>query len=119
MENQLVMYFVINDDLKMGKGKIASQVAHACQACVEALIREAYEARKPKDRYLTYMKWKKNCTKIVLRGTELQMRELMKRDECFAIIDSGQTQIPENSLTCICFPPSAELGELFKDYKLL
>lgn len=114
-----VMYLIINNDLNMGKGKCCSQVGHCVGEITERVIRLAYESRKPSDKYLTYQKWKKNCAKIVLKGSEEQMRELMKRDDCVAIIDSGNTQVPPNSLTCIGFYPSSELGDLFKDYKLL
>ena len=114
-----VMYLLINDGLKMGKGKCCSQVGHCVGEITERFIRKAYESKTPPKEYFTFMRWKKNSVKIVLKATEEQMRELMKRDDAVAIIDNGLTQVPNHSLTCIGFYPSSELGDLFKDYKLL
>src|SRR3990172_5907004 len=115
---QPVMYLLINNDLKMRKGKCCSQVGHCVGEIVERLVRKAYESKNVPKEYITYLKWKKNSVKIVLKATEEQMRGLMKRDDCVYIFDSGNTQVPPNSLTCIGFYPSSELGELLKDYKL-
>lgn len=119
MDKPIVMYLIINDSLKMGKGKCCSQVGHCVGEIVERLIRKAYESRTPSKEYMDYMKWKKNCAKIVLKAPEEELRKLMKRNDCISIIDSGQTQVEPDSLTCIGFYPSSELGELMKDYKLL
>jgi PTH2 family peptidyl-tRNA hydrolase len=119
MEKPIVQYYIINNDLHMGKGKIASQIAHAAQSITEILIRKAYESRTLSKEYLTYTKWKENCKKIILKAPESELRKLMIRSDCISIIDSGGTQVPPQSLTCIGFYPSSELGDLFKDYKLL
>ena len=103
----------------MKKGKCASQVGHCVGEITERILCKFFESRTTPQEYITYKKWKKNCIKIVLKNSEKILRELMKRDNCVAIIDSGETQVDPNSLTCIGFYPSSELGELFKDYKLL
>ena len=120
MSKQIVQYFIINSDLTMTKGKCCSQVAHASQEITEKIMRNAYESRSAPKEYSTYMKWKSTgCAKIVLKASEEQLRQLMKRDDCIAIIDAGRTQVDHGSLTCIGFYPGSDLSDLFKDYKLL
>ena len=114
-----VMYLVVNNDLNMGKGKIAAQVGHAVQNIVEEIIRKGYESRPTPECYFRYMKWKKHAAKIVLKASEEKLLELCKHPEARQIIDDGQTQVPANSLTVIGFFPSNELGDMMKDLKLL
>ena len=119
MDKPIVMYFVMNSDLNMSKGKCCSQIAHATQEITERIIRSCYESKKPPEYYLTYMKWKMGSAKIVLKAPEEKLKELMKLDHCIAIRDAGRTQVNSGSLTCIGFYPSTELGDVLKDLKLL
>lgn len=116
---KITMYIFVNKDLNMGKGKICSQVAHVTQLIVEEIIRKGYEMHPPPKEYITYMKWRPNCTKIVLKATEQQLKELMKLKESRYIIDAGKTQIQPNSLTVVGFFPSSEMEDMVKSYKLL
>lgn len=102
-----VMYIFVNNDLSMGKGKIASQVGHAVQAITEEIIRKGYEKNPPPECYFTYMKWKRHCAKIVLKASTEQLKELAKHMEARSIIDDGQTQVDPGSLTVVGFFPSA------------
>lgn len=119
MSEPIVMYLFVNTDLNMTKGKIASQVGHAVMVITEEIIRHGYEKYPPPQSYMMYMKWKENCVKIVLRATTDQLKELLKMEEARHIIDNGDTQVPENSLTVVGFFPSNKMGEIVKDYKLL
>lgn len=103
-----VMYIFVNKDLEMGKGKVASQVGHVVQLITEEIIRSGYEKNPPPAHYFTYMKWKRHCAKIVLKGTTDQLMELSKHAEARAIIDDGQTQVAPGSLTAVGFFPSAD-----------
>lgn len=114
-----VMYIVVNDDLKMKPGKIASQVGHVVQLITEEIIRSGYEDCPAPKTYFDYMKWKMHCTKIVLKGSTQQLQELIEKHNARFIIDDGQTQVEPNSLTVVGFPPSSELGAIVKDFKLL
>jgi len=114
-----VMYIFVNNDLKMSGGKIASQVGHAVQAITEEIIRMGYERMPPPVQYFTYMKWKHNCAKIVLRGTNEQLLELAKHPEARHIIDEGQTtQVASGSLTAVGFFPSTDRS-IAEGYRLL
>jgi len=103
----------------MSKGKIASQVGHVVQLITEEIIRSAYEQHPVPASYFSYMKWKTNCKKIVLKATTEQLKILMQQKEARHIIDNGKTQVPSNSLAVVGFYPSSTLSELVSDYKLL
>lgn len=83
--------YIINNDLKMSKGKIAAQVSH-----IAMMISKEY-----------------NCVigrAVVLKASEQLMRDILEEYpmEVFYIEDVGLTQVPEGSLTCI--------GFLYQDY---
>lgn len=116
---KIIMYIFVNKDLDMTKGKICSQVAHVTQLIVEEIIREGYEAYPPSESYIIYMKWKQQCTKIILKASEEELKELLKLKGARYIIDNGQTQVKPNSLTAIGFYPSSEMEGVVKNFKLL
>jgi peptidyl-tRNA hydrolase, PTH2 family len=66
-ENKIVMVFLVRNDIKMGKGKIAVHVGHATQYIIEECIQR---------KHVTYTTWKRfhNSQKMVLKvnsGKEL------------------------------------------------
>ena len=111
-DDEFVMYVLVNNDLKMAKGKIASQCMHS--VCNATRILERLNKRDN-----NYMKWIKNGeAKIVLKSTEIDMTSLIdtyevdirvKRDSsdiwCVHTRDAGKTQIAADSLTTIVFRP--------------
>nr|QBK91848.1 MAG: peptidyl-tRNA hydrolase [Pithovirus LCPAC304] len=130
-ENEYVMYIVVNHDLKMGKGKIAAQVAHSACRVIRFL-----ESLSTKPFY--YRQWISNYEpKIVLKATKEQMKDIMKifgrarplRPThtdfegiwCFHTIDAGRTQIAPGSLTTLAFRPfqRKEAPEILRSLKLL
>jgi peptidyl-tRNA hydrolase len=115
------MYIFINSDLNMTAGKIASQASHITHQIVEELVRNGYEQFPPSEEYKTYMRWNKNCTKIVLRGTTEQLLELLKIPNSRGFYDNGQTtQGTANSLTVVGFFPCANIDGLdINKFKLL
>ena len=120
-QSPLYMYVFVNDDLKMGKGKIAGQVAHVVGLITEEIIRESYETTKGvPDCYTRYMVWKATGhAKVILKASQKQIESMIGEPETMYIRDAGRTQIAPNSLTVLGFFPSANLKEKFKDYKLL
>jgi PTH2 family peptidyl-tRNA hydrolase len=117
----LVMYILVNNDLGMGKGKIAGQVGHVVGLITEEIIRKSYECVKGyPDSYKRYINWKNTgYTKVILKATEEQIKSFVGEPESIYIIDAGKTQIAQNSLTVIGFYPSTNLKTKFKNYKLL
>lgn len=119
-EHEIKQYFVVNNDLKMGHGKIAGQVSHVCGIITEEIIRASYECLPTPSYVYDYMKWRTNgMAKIILKGTEEQLQMLIKDHGARYIIDAGRTQIPANSLTVVGFYPGAPVQDVLKDYKLL
>lgn len=119
-DTQYYMYVLVNDDLKMGKGKIAGQVGHVVGLITEEIIRKSYESIKTPDSYLRYLKWKNTGhAKIILKATQEQITSFIGHPESMYILDAGRTQIAADSLTVLGFYPSATLKEQFKNYKLL
>lgn len=121
MEEDYKMYILVNDDLKMGKGKIASQVGHVVGEITERIIRNSYESleRVPQT-YIDYQKWKKTGQgKVVLKATQQQIFNWMHEANTVLITDEGKTQILPGSTTVLGFYPSKNLKSKFRGLKLL
>jgi peptidyl-tRNA hydrolase, PTH2 family len=96
---------LVRNDLKMGKGKIAAQSAHAClEAYKKALIKNPHEV----------ILWEQSgMEKVVLKVNSkeelLQYFEAMKKKIPTALIkDAGRTQINPGEPTCIASGPAKE-----------
>lgn len=142
------MYILINNDLKMEKGKIAGQVGHIVQRIIEAIFTQKaklsslnLESSEPtaikiksnelnindlddetKNIILSYEEWRKNgMAKIVLKATQAELEELIKNNNVLYVRDLGLTQIPPNSLTVVGFYPNlkTEMANIVKNFKLL
>jgi peptidyl-tRNA hydrolase len=107
------MYLFVNNDLGMGKGKIAGQVAHCACQMVEKLVKNPISP---------YLDWSENLhKKVVLKATENQLQQLKLLPGASTVNDAGRTQIPSNSLTVVGFPPTykCQVPQEFNAYKLL
>ena len=107
---------VVNDSLKLPKGKLAAQVAHAS---VSAFLIADEKAKKA---------WLKNgMPKVVLKGENeeelLKLRTMAQEQDIPVdlIQDAGRTVIPEGTITCLGLGPAPEnqLDELTGALKLL
>ena len=99
---------VVRDDLKLSKGKLAVQVAHAAVSAYEQADDEVREA------------WKEGGQKkVVLRVAALQdlfvLKETARRHGLPAalITDAGLTEVPPGTITVLGIGP-AEVEELDK-----
>ncbi len=118
MSHDYTMYILINNDLNMGKGKIASQVGHVVQHIIEDLL-DIESNNKKKEKYLNYLKWKNGCKKIILKASKDDLLYCLENYDCVPVYDAGKTQIEANSLTCIGFYPSNTNSHIFTKFKLL
>lgn len=116
MENNLRIYLLVRDDLKMGIGKIAVQCGHAVQELV-------LQCPKP-----LMKKYKLNgCTKICLKienKNEMQdLQDLCKKNKIlhYIVVDAGQTQISSGSETVIGIGPiwTHQIKSMVQELKLL
>ena len=103
-DNELVMYFIVNKDLEMSKGKVAAQVAHSLVEYFNYVLYSLHNKLRHIDNgeeVDKYDNWlKQNEKKIILKAKQSVLEKLEK--EYFSVRDLGLTEIPENSLGCIC-----------------
>lgn len=93
------MTFVVNTSLKMGVGKIAAQVGHACLGLFREIMGDKREELETWECY--------GEKKIVLKGVdETHLRELYEKAKeknipCYLVSDAGHTQIAPGSVTVL------------------
>lgn len=104
------LYFVINEDLNMSAGKIATQVSH----CTIQFVLENQHTQEFKDWYDNG----KTQTKIVLKGNQKLLEELEHQGHIF-IRDNGLTEIDAGSLTCVCLGLHDKLEGKLRRLRLL
>ena len=97
---------VVRTDLKMGRGKLCAQVAHASLGAAEVAMREHAE---------WYEAWKREGQKkVVVRGEGQEhlgrlFEEAKKlRIPCFLVRDAGLTQLPPGTTTALAIGPAPE-----------
>lgn len=110
---------IVRKDLRMGTGKIASQVGHAAVLGVE-------KSRKSNKLWLESWFYE-GQPKIVVKVNSLE--ELMEiqqdaedlRIPVIIVQDRGLTQIPGGTITCICIGPAPSdiIDKVTSDLKLL
>ena len=106
---------VVRTDLKMGRGKIAAQSAHASVAALNKVTAYAFSA------------WtSEGMTKIVLKvDSKKKLLDLFnkakKKFPAALIKDAGKTQVKAGEPTCIAIGPADEtdLDLLTKELRLL
>jgi PTH2 family peptidyl-tRNA hydrolase len=94
-DDELVQYFIVNEEVRMSAGKLAVQVAHvATQMAIEHGEDESFK------------KWHSSelHKKVVLQCKEKDLLKLI--DDGFAHTrDAGLTEIPAGTLTVVGLPP--------------
>ena len=113
---ELKLVILVRQDLKLSKGKLAVQAAHAAADCV----------LKSKKKVLN--DWQRDGSKkVVLKVSDEE--ELLKYKK-FAdqqginnalVSDAGKTEIPPGTLTCLGIGPEEEekIDELTKNLKMV
>ncbi len=107
---------IVRNDLKLGKGKLAAQVAHASIGSMKRSRKRSVE-----------MWEEEGAKKVVLKVDTLkELNSLRKKAKAknlsyFVVRDAGLTQIKSGTITCMGIGPAEErkIDELIKDLKLL
>lgn len=115
------MVFVVRNDLKMGKGKIAAQVAHAAVSNI-LLCLSNNKWREIMENWLN-----EGQPKVVLKvESEVELMEIYKkalelRLPVSLIEDAGKTQLEPGTKTCIGIGPydSSTIDSITRKLKLL
>ena len=119
LNQSLKMVFVVNHELKMGKGKIAAQVGHAA---VKATLKSGELRPELLDAWLSTGQ-EKICVKAVDAHHIEQIENQAKQVNVLTskIHDAGHTQIPAGSLTVLALGPDHDkkLDDLTGELKLL
>lgn len=124
MEDSYKMYIIVNNDLKMEKGKIAAQVGHLVGSITEEIMIGHFQGYKLFNQiFQDYQIWKSNgSAKIVLKASNDQIMQILdESSNCRNVIDQGKTQVDPGSLTVIGFFPMREkkVNPMIKKLKLL
>lgn len=90
---ELVMYILVNEEIRMGKGKAMGQAGHAVASWFYHRSSN-YNQYRLKD----YMEGQQK--KIVLKCSQEKLQEL-ERLGFITIRDAGHTQLEPNTLTCV------------------
>ncbi|MEM3736984.1 MAG: peptidyl-tRNA hydrolase Pth2 [Candidatus Bathyarchaeia archaeon] len=103
-EFEFTQNIIVRTDLKMSKGKICGQIAHAAVAAAE-------EARKRRPEW--WHRWiEEGQRKIILKVNSLEELMILKRRAEFLQIpsalieDRGLTELPPGTVTCLGVGPA-------------
>jgi PTH2 family peptidyl-tRNA hydrolase len=107
---------VVRKDLKLEKGKLAAQVAHA-----------SLEAYKKADKPLRNAWEREGSKKVVVKTDDLKsLLEAKKKADklglpCSLIRDAGKTQLKKGTITCLGIGPEKEekIDKITKHLKLV
>jgi PTH2 family peptidyl-tRNA hydrolase len=98
--------FVVREDLKLSKGKLSAQVAHAAVSC-------AIKAEKNKNKY--FSDWfSEGQKKVVLKVDDLDsLLKIFKEAKSVGLVtelikDAGLTEIPPGTITVLGIGPAPE-----------
>lgn len=89
------MYILVNDDVKIGKGKLAGQVGHAVAVYFYINFHEGNNQYKIIEEYMNTAQ-----KKIILKCPQSKLEELEISGH-ITIRDNGLTQLEPNTLTCV------------------
>ena len=95
---------VVRTDIKMGKGKLAAQVAHASLGSFLNCKKKEWKK-----------KWlltgaKKVVLKVNSKDELLKIYKLVKINKlpCYLVVDAGKTQLEPGTITCLGIGPAPE-----------
>ncbi len=115
-KNPVKQIIIVNESLKLPRGKLAAQVAHAALA---AFLEASDEARR--------LWLADGMPKVVLKGETadeiVRFEEAAKRRgiPAYLVTDAGRTVLPAGTITCVGLGPASEeeLDQLTGELKLV
>ena len=121
MDNELVMYLLVNQDIGMGKGKVAAQCCHAATIYTYRTLTNTHTNIICQQQTEDFHKWYSYIQKKIVLKASQELLEKLEVNGYISIRDKGYTQIPENSLTVVTLGITTResVSEIVKDLKLL
>ena len=108
------MYILVNENLKIGKGKLAGQTAHASLTWLYRNFIKDYSGN--------HIEITEEMQNFLDECPQSKLEELEKEQKYIVIRDKGLTQLEPNTLTCICIGifdrDTDEVPEWVKELKL-
>lgn len=105
MDQELIMYIVVNKELGMSPGKLSGQVAHTVTNYMD-YVKRIVEGRTANEGELErFNEWYvdgKVQKKIILGGKQKDVERMEREGRFWSVRDLGLTEIDEGSLTCVC-----------------
>ena len=86
----LKMYILINEDVEIGRGKLAGQVGHA--------VAEFFYREHQKELVRPYME---TAQKKIILNAHQRVLEHLEKQQYISIRDLGLTDLEPNTLTCV------------------
>ena len=114
MENEIVQYFIVNNEIKISAPKLSAQIGHVATIITHEITKLMYQPLS--EEYINpnvlisiddWIKWYDNGKgqkKIILRGKEKQLLKLINQG-FYYIRDNGLTELLPNTLTVCGLPP--------------
>jgi len=129
-ENEIVQYFVVNNEIKISTPKLSAQIGHVATIITHEITKLMYQPLNGEyinpNILISIDDWKqwynngKNQKKIILRGKEKQLLKLIDRG-FYYIRDKGLTELSNGTLTAVGLPPMkrSEAQKYIKRLQLL
>lgn len=96
------MAIVVRRDIRMGKGKIAAQVAHAAVECsMKRTKKREMWIEEGQKKVVVWVRSEEELTSLMNKARSIKV------DTC-PIRDAGKTQLDPDTLTCAAFGPDED-----------
>jgi PTH2 family peptidyl-tRNA hydrolase len=116
------LYILVNQDLKMSRGKLGAQIGHAVQDIVSQALKQTYHPSRRRLSFdlSTYHGWDKGSSrKIILKAPQAVLQTHLDDPDSVAVYDEGRTEVEPDSLTVIAWFPTCDGKTRFSGYSLL
>ena len=112
--SNLKMYIAVNGNIKMSKGKMASQVGHAINILV-------YNYTKHKNfsiRNLMRIYMEGEIKKIILKTSQSTLEKL-EQEGFISVRDKGYTELEPNTITCVNLGILSDINNALEDFEFI
>lgn len=105
------LYLILNSDIKLSTGQIASQVAHMVHILTNDLVQLIYESYPVSEHSIKYLEWNKNPIVIIKKAPLNVLNDILQNDFTKSFKDDvyiKKSKTIENHLTIVGIYPGIE-----------